>query len=261
MERVRGRLDRRRDAHDFDAIGLSTDDLYPIDHEWLGNLHGALGVSAACRCDGEAARLYEAIMAEFAARGLPERYDGWCDGGRAFTRAAWCLAFHLGPEVVLETGVARGVTSHMVLEALERSGNGSLWSIDLPSVDPRFHSQNAIAVPEHLRNRWTYIVGPSRQRLPVVLSDLDEVDLFIHDSLHTGPNTRFEIESAWAKLKPGGALLVDDVYQSLAFYRFVEQFRPRWWGIGANADGSYRFGIALKHDALDATLRDAARMR
>lgn len=259
VERIRGRIDRRRDKREFDAVGRSVDDLYPIDGTWLSSLHVALGAPTTCQCDAEADALYDEIMASFAAKGLPERYAGWCDGGRAFTRAAWCLTVHLRPEAVVETGVARGVTSHFVLEALERAGIGRLWSIDLPSVDSRFHDQNAIAVPVRLKGRWTYIIGTSRTRLPPLLSGMDKIDFFIHDSLHTGANTSFEIERAWAALRPGGALLIDDVYQSLAFHRFVEQARPRWWGVGANPDGSYRFGIALKRDALDETLLEAAR--
>jgi hypothetical protein len=259
VERVRGRLDRRQDARDFKDLGLTVDELYPIDAEWLHSLHEALGVAWPCECVADASALYEEIMAGFAAQGLPERYHGWCDGGRAFTRAAWCLTIHLQPHVVVETGVARGVTSRFVLEAMERSGAGTLSSVDLPAVDSRFHSQNAIAVPEHLRHRWTYVLGTSRRRLPTVLAQLGEIDLFIHDSLHTGPNTRFEIDHAWDVLRPGGAMLVDDVYDNLAFHQLVERVQPRWWGIGANDDGGYRFGILLKHGDLDEALRSSAR--
>ena len=114
------------------------------------------------------------------------------------------------------------MTSRFVLDALEQNGEGHLSSVDLPSVDSRFHSQIGIAVPERHRDRWTYVQGTSRQRLPRLLADLGEVDLFIHDSVHTGSTTRFEIDRAWEVLRPGGALLVDDVYSNLAFADFVE---------------------------------------
>ena len=147
---------------------------------------------------------------------------------------------------MVETGVARGVTSRFVLEALERNGGGNLSSIDLPSLDSRFHDQIGIAVPDRLRDRWTYVSGTSRQRLRHLLAELGEIDLFIHDSIHTGSTTHFELESAWRVLRPGGALLVDDVYQNLAFREFVEAMRPRWSVVAANPDGSYRFGVVLK---------------
>jgi cephalosporin hydroxylase len=39
---------------------------------------------------------------------------------------------HSRPDVVIETGVAHGVTSRIVQEALNRNGSGHLWSVDLP---------------------------------------------------------------------------------------------------------------------------------
>ena len=81
VERVRGRLDRRRDAAAVKAMGLSVDDLYPIDVEWQRRLHVALECPWPCECESVARALYAEIMAGFAAMGLPERYQGWCDGG------------------------------------------------------------------------------------------------------------------------------------------------------------------------------------
>ena len=108
QNKIRGRLDRRHDRAEMRLTGCSTDELYPIDQNWLANLHEALGQPWPCECAAAAATLYAEVMADFAARGLPERYDGWCDGGLAFTNAAWCLAVHLFPRNVVETCVARG---------------------------------------------------------------------------------------------------------------------------------------------------------
>jgi hypothetical protein len=55
------------------------------------------------------------------------------------------------------------------------------------------------------------MLGSSRRRLPKLLSELDQIDLFIHDSLHSERNVRFELDRAWTKLRPGGAIIVDDV--------------------------------------------------
>jgi Methyltransferase domain len=252
-ERIRGRFDRSRDQHAMRASGLSTDELYPIDQNWARNLHAALGSSWPCTCEADADALYSEIMADFRARGFPEQYAGWCDGGHTFTTASWALVTHLQPRTVVETGVARGVTSRFVLEGLERTGFGRLWSVDLPTVDPQFHPQIAAAVPEQLRERWTFVSGTSRQRLPALVADAGGIDLFIHDSLHTGSNLRFELECAWEAVRPGAAVLVDDVYQNLVFHQFVEKVRPTWSTVAANPDGSYRFGILLKGHDEDST--------
>ena len=43
-------------------------------------------------------------------------------------------------------------------------------------------------------------------------------------------------------------MLVDDVYQSLAFRQFVDVQHPRFSCVAANPDGSYRFGVILRDD-------------
>jgi hypothetical protein len=222
------------------------DRLYPIDRDWLRHLHEAMGWQWPCPLSAQGQRLRADVMTMFAARGLPERYHNWCDGGEAFALAAWCLSAHLKPRTVVETGVARGVTSRLVLEALAQNDGGSLFSIDLLPLDSRYHAQAGIAVPEHLHANWTVLEGSSRHRLPTLLGELGRIDLFIHDSLHTGRNTSFELDHAWRRLRPAGALLVDDVYQSLAFHTFTDTVPLHWSSVGANPDGSYRFGIAIR---------------
>jgi hypothetical protein len=245
VERVRGRLDRRGDRRAFAASGLSIAELYPLDADWLMHLHEAMGWKWPCEAAVEAARIRQEVSDLFSSLRLPETYDDWCDGGEAFTSAAYCLTVHLRPEIVVETGIARGVTSRLILEALARSGSGRLYSVDLPALNSSYHPQIAIAVPESMRAGWTIRLGTSRRELPPLLRALDGVDLFVHDSLHTGRNTTFELEQAATALRPGGAVLVDDVYQSLAFRSFVDANPLHWSCVGANPDGSYRFGIAL----------------
>jgi hypothetical protein len=131
------------------------------------------------------------------ARGLQfgrQTYGEYSDAEMSLARAAWCTVLHLRPSVVVETGVARGVTSRIVLEGLDRNDHGQLWSIDLPHLfEQNLHAQTAAAVPDSFRRRWTYIAGSSRRRLPSLLRSLGQVELFIHDSLHTARNTRFEM--------------------------------------------------------------------
>jgi hypothetical protein len=139
-------------------------------------------------------------------------FPGWGDGEPGLVRAAWCLTRHLRPSHLVETGVARGITTRFILEALERNGNGHLWSIDLPPPRaPELHDQIALAVPEARRTRWSYVRGSSRRRLPSLLRSLGHIDLFLHDSKHTERNLLFELNEAWVRLADGGALVADDI--------------------------------------------------
>lgn len=173
-------------------------------------------------------------------------YGGWNDADPAMSEGIWCLVSHLRPRRVLETGVARGITSRVILEGLERNGEGHLWSIDLPHLDTRLHDQIGAAVPEDFRACWTYLPGTSRRRLRPLLDELGEIDLFVHDSLHTGRNVRFELETAWSALRPGGALVVDDIGHSLAFHGFTEAVAPSFRLTARHADGGGFWGVVVK---------------
>src|SRR5258708_39384870 len=105
-----------------------------------------------------------------------------------------CLTNHLGAKKIVETGVAHGVTSRFILEALERNKAGHLWSIDLPPIEKFWESQIGAAVGGRYPERWSYIKGSSRLHLPKLLSKLFQIDLFIHDSMHSEHNVRFELD-------------------------------------------------------------------
>ena len=101
---------------------------------------------------------------------------------------------------------------------------GHLWSIDVPPLERHWRKEVGAAVGEHHANRSSYIRGSSRRRLPKLLSRLGQIDLFIHDSLHTERNVRFELDRAWAVLGPNGALVIDDVDANRGFQTFTQSF-------------------------------------
>ena len=83
----------------------------------------------------------------------------------------WCTVLHNHPSVVLETRVARGVTSRIVLEALIRNHQGHLWRIDLPHpFEKKLQGQTGAAVPASLRVRWSYIEGSEPKAVAVSAS-------------------------------------------------------------------------------------------
>jgi predicted O-methyltransferase YrrM len=154
----------------------------------------------------------------------PFSFHGWNDGDPGSVRAIWTLIRHTRPSIVVETGVAHGMTSRFILEALDCNGAGNLWSIDLPPVDPETRQEVGIAVDKAaLRDRWAYIAGTSRRRLPPLLSQLRRVDLFIHDSMHSARNVAFEMNLAWRYLRPGGVIVVDDIDANPSFKVFAER--------------------------------------
>jgi hypothetical protein len=255
VERILGRWDRRADKRALAANDLSASTLYEAVEDWAERLHAALGVPWPCQAIADFDPVWARIVADLTQAGArvgTASYGGWNDGDRAFSEAIWCLVRHLRPATVVETGVAHGLTSRVILQGLDRHANGHLWSVDLPAVDSALHAEIGMAVPDILRSRWSYIEGTARERLPRLLAELGTVDLFIHDSLHTGRNQRFELQHAWAALQPGGAAVVDDIDHSLAFRTFVRAAQPRAWLASRHVTGpglvgpEGLWGVAIK---------------
>jgi len=134
------------------------------------------------------------------------------------------------PEVVVETGVAYGVSSAFVLKALEVNGQGTLFSVDLPPLRRDYESFWGIAVPDGLRGRWRLHRGTSARVLPRLLEENPTVDLFVHDSLHTNRTMRREFDAVWPHLREGGLLIADDVERNRAFGE-LEQKDPALWRV------------------------------
>jgi len=224
---------------------------YQPEPDWEVRLHGWLGAPWPCPERQKLDLLWRDITSELQARGFRfgrQTYGEYSDAEISLARAVWCTVLHQHPSVVVETGVARGVTSRIVLEALNRNDRGHLWSIDLPHLfEKNLHGQTGAAIPDSYRARWTYIKGSSRRRLPPLLRSLAQVDFFIHDSLHTARNTQFEMEQTLKVLALGGVMIVDDISTHQAFASVAKKFPWLKTLVCPHSDrmGSY-FGLVHK---------------
>jgi predicted O-methyltransferase YrrM len=136
----------------------------------------------------------------------------------------YALTRLLQPGVVVETGVADGRSSFMILSALERNGGGKLHSFDVrPDAGSlaRGHAQWNLVTSDAKNPRATFTAA---------LEELDVIDMFVHDSDHGYPNQMFEYESAWPKIPVGGVLASDDVDLAKAYVDFAarNELRPQF---------------------------------
>ncbi len=168
-------------------------------------------------------------------------------------RCCYMMCRLLEPAVVVETGVAYGVSSAFILRALEENGRGVLHSVDLPPLRRGYERYWGVAVGGSLEDRWTLHHGASARVLPRLLEELETVDIFVHDSLHTYRNMRREFEAVWPSLRAGGALLADDVERNGAFAELRHK-NPALWRVLRDREerplhgraAPVMFGIALK---------------
>jgi len=139
------------------------------------------------------------------------------------------------PRIVVETGVAQGGSSYVMLKALQINGVGKLISVDLESRNPEGYAYSdgtrdpvyvpknltvGWLVPDELRSFWALKLGRSSKVLPTID---DDIDFFYHDSEHSYENMTFEFEWAYAHLKEGGMLAADDVGWNRAFPDFLQK--------------------------------------
>jgi predicted O-methyltransferase YrrM len=203
--------------------------------------------------------LWNEALRPFKAMGLRigrGAFGGWEDAEPGLLRALWHLVRQVRPDKIVETGVARGFTARFILEALEENGRGHLWSVDAPpALKPELLGQVGAAVPEPLRHRWSYVRGSSVRRLPGLLTELETIDVFVHDSRHTEKNVRFEMERAWQHLRPGGVLIIDDIDLNGTFVKFTKSVANQQFLVGyaeplqpdpSRFEGRGLFGIVFK---------------
>ena len=120
------------------------------------------------------------------------------------------------PLKVVETGVANGHSTFIILSALAKNGKGKLYSID---ISPNVGS----LLTEDLKRNWELIVLPkaNKKTLDNVLKNLDPIDLFIHDSNHLYYWQEVEYNIAFKYVKSQGFIMSDDVDFSYAFLDFI----------------------------------------
>ena len=130
------------------------------------------------------------------------------------------------PAVVVETGVASGVSSTFILQALGDNKKGKLFSIDLP--DPNLKNNIGWLIPKKLRPRWRLTIGRSSEELVPLLDKLGSIDMFLHDSEHSYNNMIWEYRTAWYYLSQGGILLSDDITSNHAFFDFSRKVKRNY---------------------------------
>jgi len=185
-----------------------------------------------------------AAEAEFArtVHGVTDRGNPYAFGGlrRPVCQGLFAAVRHFRPRTMVETGVCNGVSTAVLLAAMERNGEGHLHSVDLPehthtayppgtfwegklgAVVPRDRPPGWL-VPTPLRARWTLHLGRSQEVLPALLAELGSIDAFLHDSEHSYQCMAFEYRLAWQYLTPAGVLISDDITWNQAFADFAAE--------------------------------------
>jgi predicted O-methyltransferase YrrM len=140
------------------------------------------------------------------------------------------------PEHVVETGTQLGLGSCAIAAALLRNGHGRLTTIDIDAASGHL-----------IGAQWGEVVDRLTGSSVELLAKLPEVDIFLHDSLHTYEYETQELKAVEPNLRDRAIVLSDNAHDSSAlsewaestgrhYLFFKEQPADHWWpgdGIGA----------------------------
>ena len=138
-------------------------------------------------------------------------------------RGWYALTRLLKPALVIETGVHDGLSSLLLLRALEHNASegadGRLVSFDVNPAAGWLVADDP---------RWELRIEPGRAGLEGVLARGQPVGVFVHDSLHTYENERWELRTVAPFLSAGGVLISDNVHVTRALTETCEEFGLRY---------------------------------
>jgi predicted O-methyltransferase YrrM len=137
-----------------------------------------------------------------------------------------CLCAHMQARRVLETGVAFGWSSLAILLALRDRPDALLVSTDMPYLWLRADEWVGGAVPDELRAHWLLLRKPDRLALPEALAH-GPFDLCHYDSDKSVSGRLWAYPRIWARLRPGGLLVSDDIDDNRAWRTFCEKVGQR----------------------------------
>ncbi len=167
------------------------------------------------------------------------------NGDLRLARLCYAVCRAVKPSVFIETGVAYGVTSAFILQALTINGRGKLYSIDRPPFARDAARFIGALIPEELKHNWQLRRGKSRKLLPSLLSELGKADIFLHDSRHTYGNMRWEFQTVTPYLAARSFMIADDVNRNIAFQEWVEKANPVFSAVTAEKSKESLFGVSV----------------
>jgi predicted O-methyltransferase YrrM len=120
------------------------------------------------------------------------------------------------PSVVVESGVANGESTFLLLSALRANKQGQLHSVEISE------DVGCLLSEEDKKNWHLHVTDGSKRAFTQIVSSLSPIDLFVHDSDHSYWWHYFELESVHRHLARTGIVASDDCDKSYAFLDFCE---------------------------------------
>jgi hypothetical protein len=153
----------------------------------------------------EGEKVYLEVLQENSGKNLGKNFD--CEIGLASFLYTFIVSTK--PETVIETGVANGITTNVIMRALEQTG-GTLHSFDIDSRTSNVYTGFG---------KWEFhlLKEDYKSDLAESVSQICKPSLWVHDSNHGFKWQAFEYSLAHKTLDIGGTLVSDDIDSSTAW--------------------------------------------
>jgi len=140
------------------------------------------------------------------------------DFGYAPFEILYSLIREYKPKIVVETGVQNGLSTEVILGALEVNNKGRLISFDCgdtkgdSSTERTWDGIPGQYVREEFKHRWKLVKGLVQNTFEIELTKLknNKVGLFHHDSDHSIENINYEMYKILPHLSNDGIIIMHD---------------------------------------------------
>jgi predicted O-methyltransferase YrrM len=153
-------------------------------------------------------------------------------GGGAACILLYFVTRLVRPRIVVETGVAAGFSSQAFLKALQRNGQGLLYSSDFPYFRlPNPERFVGLLVEEDLKSRWKLFLDGDERNIPKILHEVECIDIFHYDSdkSYSGRETTLRMIEPY--LNHAGITIMDDLLDNSFFHDYVMSLAPEKWKV------------------------------
>lgn len=144
-------------------------------------------------------------------------------GGEGATSFLYHIVKNGACKNIIETGVAYGWSSLVILMAIKENGTGKLISNDMPYIKMNNEDYVGTIVPDSLKKNWDLQRAPDIKGIPKALKKFNnKIDLCHYDSDKSYTGRMFAYPLLWEALEPGGFFISDDIQDNVAFKEFAE---------------------------------------
>lgn len=210
---------RYGNQHGVSANWLSKkcDLIFPDVDALLIDQESTYGISKKTLNEGRL--LFHELIGKQSGKNYSKNFD--CEEGLAAFLYSYVLTKK--PAVIVETGVANGITTNIIMRALEETG-GELHSFDIDQKTQNVYRGDGAWNFHLLTKKYDSTLRNQVQKI-------GKVDLWIHDSNHGYTWQAFEYSLAIQSLTHGGTLVSDDIDSSTA------------WGLASKSEFKSSIGV------------------